>query len=75
MTKPKILVTAVSDNTGAATAVQLLEKGYLVRVLERTSDGRSEKLRRLGAEICIGNLEDIVDVRRVLDGVQRAYFV
>lgn len=72
--KPKILVTAAAGKTGAATALQLLEKGYPVRALVRRSDNRSEKLRRLGAEICVGDLEDIVDVRQALDGVQRAYY-
>ncbi len=74
MIKPKILVTAASGKTGSATALQLLEKGYQVRAMVRTSDHRSEKLRRLGAEIYVGDLDDMVDVRHALDGVQRAYY-
>lgn len=74
MSKPKILVTAASGKTGSATVVQLLGKGYPVRAMVRAHDNRSEKLRRQGAEIVVGNLDDIVDVRQALDGVQRAYF-
>jgi NAD(P)H dehydrogenase (quinone) len=74
MKKPKILVTAASGNTGSPTAAQLLEKGYPVRAMVRASDQRSEKLRRLGAEIFVGNLDDIADVRSALQGVQRAYY-
>ena len=74
MTKPKILVTTASGKTGFATTSQLLEKGYPVRAMVRIDDQRSEKLRRLGAEISVGNLNDMLDVRQALDGVQRAYY-
>ncbi len=74
MLKPKILVTTASGKTGFATAVQLLEKGYPVRALVRAEDNRSETLRRLGAEIFVGNIADIVDMRRALSWIQRAYY-
>ena len=74
MTKPKILVTTAAGKTGSATAIQLLEQGYPVRAMVRTTDRRSETLRHLGAEICVGNLDDMVDVRKAMNGVQRAYF-
>ena len=74
MRMPTILVTAASGNTGAATVAQLRERGYPVRALVRRADGRSERLRRLGAEVLIGNLDDIDAVRQALNGVQRAYY-
>jgi NAD(P)H dehydrogenase (quinone) len=74
MAIPKILVTAAAGKTGSATAVQLLGQGYPVRAMVRAHDHRSETLRRAGAEIVVGNLDDIVDVRQAVDGVQRAYF-
>ncbi len=74
MTNPKILITGATGKTGSAAAQQLLEKGYPVRAFVRRADNRSEKLRQQGAEIVVGNLDDIVDVRRALDGTQRAYF-
>lgn len=74
MTKPRILITAALGKTGAATARQLLEKGFPVRVMVRTADTRSEQLWAQGAEVVVGSLDDMTDVRRALAGVQRAYF-
>lgn len=74
MVMPRILVTSAVGNTGFQTTKQLLEKGFPVRALVRRTDARSESLKALGAEIQIGNLHDIADVRRALKDVQRAYF-
>lgn len=74
MHHPTILVTAAAGKTGSATALQLLDKGYPVRALVRRLDRRSERLRAAGAEVVTGSLEDIVDLRAALAGVQRAYF-
>lgn len=74
MTKPKILVTSAAGNTGMQTAKRLLETGFPVRALVRRIDERSDALKTLGAEIQVGNLQDIDDVRRALKDVQRAYF-
>lgn len=74
MQKPTILVTGATGKTGSATIAQLLAKGYPVRALARRADVRSEGLRKLGAEIVIGSLEDITDLRSAMTGVQRAYF-
>ncbi|MDD5336488.1 MAG: NmrA family NAD(P)-binding protein [Rhodoferax sp.] len=74
MTKPRILVTSAAGNTGFQTTRQLLEKGFPVRALVRRADRRSETLKALGAEIQVGNLQDIEDVRQALKDVQRAYF-
>jgi len=74
MRKPTVLVTAAAGKTGAATAKLLLEKGYPVRALVRRADARSEQLRALGAEVVVGSLEDLADLRTSLAGVQRAYF-
>jgi uncharacterized protein YbjT (DUF2867 family) len=74
MQKPMILVTAATGKTGAATATELLQRGYPVRALVHRVDARSERLKRAGAEIAVGSLDDLVDVRTSLAGVQRAYF-
>jgi NAD(P)H dehydrogenase (quinone) len=74
MQKPTILVTAAAGKTGAATALQLLAQGYPVRALVRREDGRSQRLKLAGAEIMVGSLEDLADLRAGLKGVQRAYF-
>ncbi len=74
MQKPTILVTGATGKTGSATIAQLLGKEYPVRALVRRTDMRSEALRRLGAEIVVGSLEDMTDLRSAMTGVQRAYF-
>jgi NAD(P)H dehydrogenase (quinone) len=74
MLKPTILVTAASGKTGTATALQLLARGYPVRAMVHREDARSERLRTAGGEITVGSLEDLVDLRTSLAGVQRAYF-
>ena len=74
MQNPRILVTAAAGKTGSATALQLLRKGYPVRALVRRLDYRSERLKAAGAEVVVGSLEDIVDLRAAMAGVQRAYF-
>jgi len=74
MAKPKILVTGATGKTGAPSARMLIEKGYPVRALVHRADGRSEALKRAGAEIVVGSLEDPLDVREVMRGVGRAYF-
>ena len=40
----------------------------------RGADPRSERLKALGAEVVVGSLEDLSDVRSAMRGVQRAYF-
>lgn len=74
MKKPKILVTTSTGKTGLQTAKQLLENGFPVRALVHRLDARSDLLKTLGAEIQVGNLHDIDDVRLALKDVQRAYF-
>ena len=73
MTKPRILVTSAAGRTGSAAVLQLLEKGFPVRAFVRRRDARSEVLERAGAEIAVGDLFDLRDLRKALVGVQRAY--
>jgi uncharacterized protein YbjT (DUF2867 family) len=74
MQKPLILVTGATGKTGTATINLLLEKGYPVRALARRADARSERLRKAGADVVIGSMEDITDMRSAMSGVQRAYY-
>lgn len=74
MTKPRILVTSAAGNTGFQASRQLLAHGFPVRALVRREDHRSEALKALGAQVQVGNLQDIEDVRQALKDVQRAYF-
>ena len=74
MASPKFLITGATGKTGIAAALQLLEKGGAVRAFVHRTDARSERLREAGAEVIIGSLEDMGDLRRAMAGIQRAYF-
>ncbi|MCI0622975.1 MAG: NmrA family NAD(P)-binding protein [Acidobacteria bacterium] len=73
MPKPRILVTSAAGHTGTAAVLQLLEKGFPVRAFARRKDQRSERLRQAGAEVLVGDLLDMRDLRRALANIQRAY--
>src|SRR4029079_9521924 len=69
--------------TGAAGAVGsigrnltefLLARGHTVRALVRRQDERAEAWRRLGAEVVLGDLTDIVSMHRAIEGCGRIYF-
>ncbi len=72
--KPRILVTSAVGHTGSIVVKQLLAKGFRVRALVRRQDFRSEQLKQLGAEIFVGDLLDLRDLRQALIDVQRAYY-
>ncbi len=73
-TPPTTLITAAAGKTGRHTALSLLARGLPVRAMVRRDDARAADLRNHGAEVVIGNLADVTDLRRALDGVQRAYW-
>jgi NAD(P)H dehydrogenase (quinone) len=73
-TQPLTLVTAAAGKTGRHTALSLLSRGLPVRAMVHREDARSAALRARGAEIVVGNVGDVHDVRNALDGVQRAYW-
>ena len=69
-----ILVTTANGDTGRPMVEYLLESGLRVRAMVRTDDARAQRLRDLGAEVVVGDLLSLRDVRAALDSVQRAYF-
>ncbi|MEM0948735.1 MAG: NmrA family NAD(P)-binding protein [Pseudomonadota bacterium] len=70
---PKILVTSAGGKTGLQTALQLREKSYPVRAFVRRRDYRSDLLEKAGAELFLGDQYSLTDMRRAMQGVQRAY--
>ena len=69
--------------TGAAGAVGgigrnltefLLARGYKVRAMVRRQDERAEALRRIGAEVVVGDLTDLASMHRAIEGCRRIYF-
>ncbi|PWV51548.1 NmrA family NAD(P)-binding protein [Chitinophaga sp. S165] len=72
-----ILVTGAAGDIGAIgrhVTSMLLEKGHKVRALVRREDERAEDLRRLGAEVVIGDLTDLASMHKAIEGVKRIYF-
>jgi len=71
----KILVTSANGHVGTPTVKELLLLGLRVRAFVRSknSDG-SKALRKLGAELFVGDQNDINDLRDSLKGVQRAFY-
>jgi NAD(P)H dehydrogenase (quinone) len=70
-----ILVTAANGHTGLPAAKELLALGLKVRALVRNDKAAGAvELAKLGAEIFVGDMNDIRDLRLALKGVDRAYF-
>jgi NAD(P)H dehydrogenase (quinone) len=69
------LVTGATGDTGRPTVKLLREKGYRVRALARREDQRAQDLRELGAEVVIGDMLTLNDMRKAIKGVTGAYFV
>ena len=74
MTNTRVLVTGATGKIGGTVAAQLLEKGVPTRALVHRDDGRSARLRVLGAEIVVADMFDIQQVAAAVDGVDRLFF-
>ncbi|MGA2126400.1 MAG: NAD(P)H-binding protein [Xanthobacteraceae bacterium] len=81
MTKQKhdspILVTGAAGAVGGigrTLTELLLAKGHKVRAMVRREDARAESLRRLGAEVVVGDLTDLAAMHSVIEGCRRVYF-
>ena len=73
MTLPKVLITNANGKTGFAATLQLLAKGYPVRVCVRTRRASTAQLKQAGAEIFIGNMADMATLNQAMQGIERAY--
>ncbi len=74
MKKPRILVLTAAGKTGLPIAFQLLSEGFPVTAFVRQEDQRSERLKSKGADIVVGSITDVNDMRKAMTGVQRVYF-
>ena len=68
MAQKKFLVTGATGASGVHTVEQLLGRGHQVRALAHREDDRSKRLQELGAEVVIGDLLKLNDVRLALTG-------
>jgi NAD(P)H dehydrogenase (quinone) len=71
----RILVTAATGETGGYTIDLLLNEGFAVRAFVHKADERSDEIKARGAEIVMGDLLELDDVRSALKDVNAAYFV
>jgi uncharacterized protein YbjT (DUF2867 family) len=72
-----ILVTGAAGQIGSVgfKIVKILrEKAIPVRAMVRRFDERSNALAQLGAEVVKGDLTDLNDVHRIIEGCRRLYF-
>ena len=74
MAQKKFLVTGATGDTGGYTVEQFLERGHAVRALAHREDDRSKRLQELGAEVVIGDLVKLNDVRLALSGIRGGIF-
>ena len=74
MSKPRILVLTAAGRTGMPVALQLLDEGFPVTAFVHKADQRSERLKAKGADIVVGSLTDINDMRTAMTGARRASF-
>lgn len=74
MEKIKILITAATGTTGSQAAEVLLKQGFAVRALVRKEDERSARLKELGAEVIVGDMQNLDDVRSAWKGIKSGYF-
>jgi uncharacterized protein YbjT (DUF2867 family) len=71
-----ILVTGATGKQGGATARHLLGRGYVVRALTRDTGSESAgELKRLGAEVVQGDMDDRGSVQRAVEGAYGVYSV
>jgi NAD(P)H dehydrogenase (quinone) len=72
-----VLVTGAGGDVGAVSPLiveMMISKGYPVRAFVRRDDERADSLRRIGAEVFVGDLLDVADVSAALAGCRRVYF-
>jgi uncharacterized protein YbjT (DUF2867 family) len=74
MIKPRVVVTGATGKTGSVVATELLKAGFPVRAMVHREDGRSARLKMLGAQIAVAEMSDVERVADALVGVQRAYY-
>ena len=71
-----ILITGATGHQGGATARELISKGRNVRAMTRHPEGeKAAELKRLGAEVVQGDLNDPTSIERALQGVWGAFAV
>ena len=72
----RILITGATGQQGGAIAHELLAKGATIRAMTRHPEGpKAAELKRAGAEVVQGDLDDAASIERALQGVWGAFAV
>ena len=72
----RVLVTGATGQQGGALALRLIERGHKVRALTRKPDGPAAlELKKIGAEVVLGNFDDRASVERAAKGIDVAFVV
>jgi uncharacterized protein YbjT (DUF2867 family) len=71
-----IVITGATGQQGGAVVRELLAKGRKVRAVTRHPEGaKAQELKRLGAEVVAGDLDDAASIERALQGAWGAFAV
>ena len=71
----KVLITGATGDTGRAAVRESMKLGLDVRAMVHSKDDRSTALTKLGAEVVMGDLHAVDDIRKAMKSVDAAYFV
>lgn len=71
----KVLITGATGDTGRAAVYESIKLGLSVRAMVRRRDERSAALEQLGAEVVVGDLLKLDEVRAAMEGIDAAYLV
>jgi NAD(P)H dehydrogenase (quinone) len=75
--EPKVLVTGATGTHGGVgghLVNALIQSGVAVRALARVDDERTNRLRKVGAEIAIGDFQKLTTLRPALLGIEHVFF-
>ncbi len=71
-----VLITGATGQQGGGTARELIAKGWKIRAMTRHPEGeKAAALKKLGAEVVAGDLNDAASVERALKGAWGALAV
>jgi uncharacterized protein YbjT (DUF2867 family) len=71
----KVLITGATGDTGRAAVKESLKAGLVVRAMVHGVDDRSKALEEFGAEVVVGDLQEIDTIRQAMEGTDAAYLV
>ena len=74
MAEETILVTGATGQQGGVVARYLLQQGKKIRALTR-HPAKAEALKKLGAEVAVGDLTDTESLKPALRGIKKVFLV